>query len=203
MWHVPQLGVDTSHKIFVSVKNASAVKMTVGHGVFWNYTITAGGYVTQGGYEVTFSPVASTNCCNPALLCGIVGRDSINVGEYGLVQKFGEHPKVAISGGASAAPYTSLVASVTSWTASKITNLILKPCLGAFAAANSGAVANYGYFGYMACLSQVTTQVQTTASDVGYAWPGGYAIPLDNVALGATATYTSGTTVKAFIHCLD
>lgn len=200
MWNIPQLGVDTSHKIFISVKNEATVKMTVGHGVYWNYTITDGG-VSGSGYGVTFSPIASTNCINPARLCGVVGRRDINVGEYGEVQKFGEHPRVAISGGASAVPYTSLVASVTNWTASKLTNLVLKPCLGAYTDANSGAVANYGYFGYMACLAQITTQVQTTASNVAYAWPGGYLVPLGNVAV--TATYASGTTVKAFIHCLD
>lgn len=197
MWAIPTLGVDTTHKIFVSVKNAASVKMTVGHGVYWHYTVTNAGALGTG-YEVTFSPVATTNAIQPALLCGVVGRRAINIGEYGFVQKYGQIDALAVTGGASAAPYVSQVVSYSTHTANKFTNLVLRPANAAFT--TPGAVANYGYFGYMKCLSQVTTQVQTTASDVGFAWPGGYALPLGNVP--TTATYTGGTTVKAFLKML-
>lgn len=199
MWYIPQLGVDTAHKIFVSVKNEASVKMTVGHGVYWNYTVTDAG-VGGTGYGVTFSPVAVTAAINPALLCGVVARRTINVGEYGFVQKYGEHPSVAISGGASAGPYidnVTLFASYTTWTASKFTNLVLRPGNAVFDTQSSGGVANYGYFGIMAVPVAIAS---TAAHNVGALYPGGYCVPLGNVA--ATATYTSGATVKAFVRCL-
>jgi hypothetical protein len=203
MWNIPQLGVDTSHKIFVSVKNESTVTMTVGHGVYWNYSPTTGAAVGNG-YGVTFSPIATTNGLNPALLCGVVGRDNIGPNEYGMVQKFGEHPAVWISAGASALPYISQVATISTWTAAQFTDLILRPCAGIFTAAGSGAVANAGYFGFVRCIPIITTQVATTASNIAHAWPGGYLVPIGNVATTITAaTYTTGTTLKAFIHCLD
>jgi len=199
-WSIPNLGVDDNNKIFVSVKNESTVTMTVGHGVYWNYTVVAGGG-SGSGYGVTFSPTAATNCINPGLLCGVVGRRDIIPGEYGEVQKFGQHDALACSGGASVDPFidnVTLFASYTSWTASKFTNLILRPCHYVFGTQSTGMVANYGYFGLMAIPMAIAS---TAAHSLGALYPGGYAMPLGNVA--ATATYASAFTMKAFIHCLD
>lgn len=214
MWVIPQFGKDSELNIYVSVRNVNpSVKMTNGHAAFWYYSVTDGGVLYGDGYSVTHSPIASTNCANPALLCGVVAQPLLYYSEYGLVQKYGQHDAVALSGGASGVPYISYVGSVTSWTQSKFTNLVLKPCLGAFRTNSTGAVANYGYFGFMApalnyfnVSSSVggTTAITATAETVTVSaypnYPGGYCIPLGNVA--ATASSASGTTIKAFVRCL-
>jgi hypothetical protein len=202
MFLFPSLGRDTAFKVFVSVKNANpSAAIQNGHAAFWYYSVTDGGVLYGSGYQVTHSPIASTNCANPALLCG-VGAEAAGIAynEYGWVQKYGPHDAVAISGGASGHAFfdnVTLFASYTTWTQSKFTNIILKPCIGAFATESSGAVANYGYFGAMALLQE---GVATGALFVQAMWPGGYVVPVGNVA--ATATYASGTTVKGFVKCM-
>ena len=211
MYLIPQIGRDTTFKVMVSVKNAdSAASIQNGHAAFWYYSVTNGGVLYGSGYQVTHSPIASTNCANPALLCG-VGAEAAGIpyNEYGWVQKYGQHDAVAISGGASGHCFfdnVTLFASYTTWTQSKFTNLILKPAVGAFATESSGAVVNYGYFGAMVLPSatlHVTATTEATVSidePLAALYPGGFCVPLGNVA--ATATYTSGTTVKAFVKCL-
>jgi hypothetical protein len=206
MWVIPSFGRDSEMNIYVSVRNVnSSANMLNGHGAFWYYSVTDGDVLYGDGYSVTHSPIATTNCANPALLCGVVAQTKIYYNEYGLVQKYGQHDAVAISGGASGHCFfdnVTLFASYTSWTQNKFTNMILKPASGAFATESSGAVANSGYFGAVLLPSATVAIATQEALDEPLAglYPGGYAIPLGNVA--ATATYTSGTTVKAFLKMM-
>lgn len=196
MWF-KQINRASPEQVFISVKNEFTSTMPVGHAVHWNFPIAAAGTGTGNGYGVTFA-TPQTGQPSGHLFAGIVASYEIPAGDHGVVQVYGYHPGVVVTGGGAgvATLFNTDFFAATNRTAASFTNAKLIPqnILG-------NTVGGATNAGYMAVAHRLGTLVTTTVSLAPlHGFP--YAIPLGNLNGGATVATNSSGSVKAFIKAL-
>jgi len=205
MW-MKQINRASPEQVFIAVKNEFTGTMPVGHAVHWNFPITEAGTGTGNGYGVTFAVTAATQQPNPLLFAGIVAGSEIPAGNYGVVQVYGYHPGVVVTGNATnSLVFNTNFFTVTNRTAASFTNARLIP-VNALGNA-TGAATDAGYMA-VANLPGATYHVTNLGTATSITIPLSpllglpHVVPLGNLNNGATIATTSSGSVKAFIKAL-